>query len=223
MHQHISADWKLALASEFNKDYFIEIEKKINSDRLSGIEVFPDTEHILHALRLTAFEDVRVVILGQDPYHTVGMAHGLSFSVPSGQKLPPSLKNIFKELQSDLGIDNQHGCLEKWAQQGVLLLNTCLTVQAGVPMSHASIGWQQFTDTVLHIISEHCKGVVFILWGKQAQLKRQIINENLHLVLDSAHPSPLSAHNGFWGCKHFSKTNAWLLAQGKAPIDWRVD
>jgi uracil-DNA glycosylase len=223
MYEQISQDWKDALNQEFEKDYFLKIEKRLDADIQSGIEVYPQIKNIFRALELTSLSHLKVVILGQDPYHTPGMATGLSFSVPKGQKLPPSLKNIYKELQTDFDCSiPMHGCLENWAKQGVLLLNTCLTVQKGVAYSHSNIGWQIFTNFILQVINAQCNHIVFILWGKHAHQYKQYISASKHLVLESAHPSPLSAHNGFWNSKPFSKTNDWLIAHDRDAIDWSL-
>ena len=186
-----------------------------------GAVVYP--AHPLWALQLTPLSAVRVVILGQDPYHGPGQAQGLSFSVADGVKFPPSLRNIFKELQQDLGLPvPHHGNLTHWAEQGVLLLNASLTVRANEPMSHSRIGWAEFTDAAIRKVSEQRKNVVFLLWGKFAQEKQPLIDETQHLVLKAAHPSPLSAHNGFFGCRHFSKTNEYLVRNGIDPVDWSL-
>jgi uracil-DNA glycosylase len=185
--------------------------------------IYPPGSLLFNAFNTTPFEKVKVVLLGQDPYHGKGQAHGLSFSVPEGIKPPPSLINIFKELQSDTGVPiPRHGNLSKWAQQGVLLLNACLTVRENDPLSHSKIGWTQFTDSVISTISATKKNVVFLLWGKYAQEKQALIDETKHLVLKAAHPSPYSANNGFFGCRHFSKANDYLMKNGLDPIDWAL-
>lgn len=218
----IEESWKQALAQEFAKPYFAGIKSFIQQQKQNGKKVYPPGSLIFNAFNLTPFDQVKVVIIGQDPYHGPGQAHGLCFSVPKGIKPPPSLVNIFKELKSDLGIDPpNHGNLENWAKQGVLLLNASLTVNESEPNSHVQAGWHTFTDAVIKIISERKQGVVFLLWGKFAQDKAALIDTTRHFVLKSAHPSPFSA-TMFFGCKHFSKTNALLEQQGKTPIDWRL-
>lgn len=218
----IEESWKQALAQEFAKPYFAGIKSFIQQQKQNGKKVYPPGSLIFNAFNLTPFDQVKVVIIGQDPYHGPGQAHGLCFSVPKGIKPPPSLVNIFKELKSDLGIDPpNHGNLENWAKQGVLLLNASLTVNESEPNSHVQAGWHTFTDAVIKTISERKQGVVFLLWGKFAQDKAALIDTTRHFVLKSAHPSPFSA-TMFFGCKHFSKTNALLEQQGKAPIDWRL-
>ncbi|AHG60189.1 Ung [Buchnera aphidicola str. G002 (Myzus persicae)] len=195
--------------------------KFIKQQRLKKI-IYPDQKYIFNAFLLTNLNDIKVVILGQDPYFSQDQAHGLSFSVPKNSTIPPSLKNIYKELNSDFKKKHifNHGCLQNWATQGVFLLNTILTVESGKPKSHSSIGWHIFTDKVISIISSYRKSVVFLLWGKDAQKKRHLININNHYILKSPHPSPLSAHRGFFGCKHFSLTNKILSDNKKKPIDW---
>ncbi|MEP6594786.1 MAG: uracil-DNA glycosylase, partial [Ginsengibacter sp.] len=195
----------------------------IKAEKALGKKIYPPGSLIFNAFYKTPFDKVKVVILGQDPYHNVGQAHGLSFSVPKGVAKPPSLVNIFKELESDLGIPPaSHGDLEKWAQQGVLLLNATLTVRENEPGSHSKIGWINFTDEVIKKISEEKKVIVFLLWGRFAQDKRILIDETRHHVLKAAHPSPFSADKGFFGCRHFSKTNELLMKQGDEPIDWKL-
>ena len=224
MDVKIEPSWKEVLRSEFNKPYFQQIALHLKTEKSQGKLIFPPGGLIFNAFNKTAFDKVAVVILGQDPYHGAGQAHGLCFSVQDGIAPPPSLINIFKELQDDIGIDMpRHGNLTHWAEQGVFLLNASLSVRAGEPMSHAKIGWAQFTDTVIKTISDQKKNVVFLLWGKFAQEKKALIDESKHLILKAAHPSPLSAHAGFLGCKHFSKTNAFLVSKGIDPIDWKID
>jgi uracil-DNA glycosylase len=223
----IPASWSIHLAPEFKKPYWPQIGKFLAEEAKKKTEIFPPRHQIFRALELCPFETTKVVILGQDPYHDNGQAEGLCFSVPPDvKKVPPSLVNIYKELESDLGKEKfkrpKHGNLVKWAQQGVLLLNTGLTVTAHKANSHKGVGWHSFTDAVIKAVSKDLKGVVFILWGKPAQDKAKFIDESKHYVLKSAHPSPLSAHNGFFGNKHFSKTNEKLAKQGKTPIDWQV-
>jgi len=221
MDVKIEDSWKEVLKEEFAKDYFLQIATFIKTEKSAGKIIYPPGALIFNAFEKTPFDKVKVVLLGQDPYHNPGQAHGLSFSVPDGVTKPPSLINIFKEIQSDLGINPPvNGNLEKWAQQGVLLLNASLTVRAGEANSHAKIGWHEFTDAVIKTISSEKKGVVFLLWGRFAQDKQVLIDETRHYVLKAAHPSPLSANNGFFGCKHFSKTNAILRQQSLEAIDW---
>ncbi len=223
MDVKIEASWKEVLKGEFSKDYFPQIPLHIKIEKSQGKTIYPPGSLIFNAFNTTPFDKVKVVILGQDPYHGQGQAHGLCFSVQNGVPPPPSLMNIFKELQEDIGIDiPNHGNLTHWAQQGVFLLNASLTVRAGEPMSHSKIGWAAFTDTVIKKISEQKKNVVFLLWGKFAQEKRVLIDETKHCILRSVHPSPLSAYGGFFGCKHFSKTNEYLVSKGIDPVDWSL-
>lgn len=213
--------WKEVLSNERKEQYFLDLLKFVESERLSGRQIFPPNSEVFNALGTTPFENVKVVILGQDPYHGFGQAHGLCFSVRPPVPPPPSLVNIFKELKSDLGVPiANHGCLEKWAQQGVLLLNAVLTVQEGKPGSHANRGWERFTDAVIRKINDLRPQVVFLLWGSYAQKKASFVDTTRHTVLKAPHPSPLSAHNGFFGCKHFSKANDILVANGQQPINW---
>ncbi len=201
----------------------LALRQFLRDEKAAGKIIYPPGAQIFNALDSTPLPQVKVVILGQDPYHGPGQAHGLCFSVAPGVPAPPSLKNIFKELQRDLGLPvPNHGCLQRWAEQGVLLLNTSLTVEQGQAGSHASKGWQTFTDRIIELVNQECQGVVFLLWGAHAQSKRKLIDASKHQVLCSAHPSPLSAHRGFLGNGHFSATNAYLQAQGKNPIDWRL-
>lgn len=221
MDVKIEGSWKQALKAEFDKPYFKQIVLHIKTEKGQGKTIYPPGSRIFHAFDQTPIDQVKVVILGQDPYHGAGQAHGLSFSVPNGVPPPPSLINIFKEIQTDIGVDPpRHGNLEHWAKQGVLLLNASLTVRAGEPMSHSKIGWAVFTDMVIKTISEKKKHVVFMLWGKFAREKKILIDTSKHLVLESAHPSPLSAHNGFFGSRHFSKANEYLVKNRIEPIDW---
>jgi uracil-DNA glycosylase len=223
MDVKIEPSWKEILKSEFNKPYFQQIVHHIKTERSQKKIIYPAGNNIFNAFNTTPFDKVKVVILGQDPYHGIGQAHGLCFSVQNGVAPPPSLVNIFKELQEDIGINiPNHGNLTHWAEQGVFLLNASLTVRAGEPMSHSKIGWAEFTDMVIKKISDAKEHVVFILWGKFAQEKRGLIDESKHLVLRSAHPSPLSANSGFFGCRHFSKANAFLMKHGLDPIDWNI-
>ena len=224
MEVQIEDSWKEQLGNEFNQPYFEQIVSFLKAEKAAGKVVYPPGKYIFNAFNTTPFNKVKVVILGQDPYHNPGQAHGLSFSVPHGIAPPPSLVNIFKELLQDLGISApKHGNLEKWAKQGVLLLNASLTVEANKPMSHSKIGWHIFTDAVIKTISLHTEGVVFLLWGSFAKTKQELIDISKHLVLTAAHPSPLSAYNGFFGCGHFSKTNKWLTDHGIKPIDWELN
>jgi uracil-DNA glycosylase len=219
----IETTWKEELKEEFDKPYFGNVVGFLKEEKGAGKTIYPPRALIFNAFNCTPFKNVKVVIIGQDPYHNPGQAHGLSFSVPDGVQPPPSLVNIFKELHEDLGLPiARTGNLEKWAKQGVLLLNASLTVEANKPMSHSEVGWHVFTDEVIRHISKHKEHVVFMLWGKFAQTKASLIDASKHLILKAAHPSPLSAYNGFYGCKHFSKTNSWLQEKGEKPIDWSL-
>lgn len=223
MEVRIEASWKELLKEEFGKEYFKRIPEHLRVEKAQGKKIFPPGSLIFHAFNCTPFDKVKIVILGQDPYHGPGQAHGLCFSVRRGVPPPPSLLNIFKELSEDVGMPLPgHGDLEHWARQGVFLLNASLTVRAGEPMSHAQIGWATFTDSVIRLISEKKDHLVFMLWGKFAQEKRKLVDESKHLVLRAPHPSPLSAHNGFFGCRHFSQANEFLMRQGMDPIDWKL-
>lgn len=218
----IEDSWKTVMNDEFNKPYFIELKRFILAEK-QHYKIYPAGNKIFAAFDATPFNNVKVVLLGQDPYHGEGQAHGLCFSVPEGIKPPPSLINIFKELESDLGIKpSHHGNLGKWAEEGVLLLNATLTVRANMAGSHQNKGWEIFTDAVIKKLSEFRENIVFILWGAYAQAKEQIIDTGKHYVLKAPHPSPLSANRGFWGCKHFSKTNKILIDKGLKPIDWAL-
>ncbi|HUS03681.1 MAG TPA: uracil-DNA glycosylase [Chitinophagaceae bacterium] len=224
MDVKIEESWKDVLKDEFTKDYFFQIVTFIKTEKAAGKIIYPPGALMFNAFEKTPFDKVKVVLLGQDPYHNPGQAHGLSFSVPNGVVKPPSLINIFKELQSDLGISPAaDGNLEKWAVQGVLLLNASLTVRKNEPGSHSKIGWIDFTGAVIKKISEEKKGVVFLLWGKFAQDKHVLIDETKHHVLKAAHPSPFSADKGFFGCRHFSKANEFLMKEGLQPIDWKLN
>lgn len=215
--------WSHLLSEEKHKAYFQKIWHHVQQQRRAGVEVYPKQEDIFNALKYTPYDQVKVVILGQDPYHGPGQAHGLCFSVAKGIKPPPSLVNIFKELQRDLGLAiPTHGCLEHWARQGVLLLNTVLTVEAGQPQSHAALGWETFTDAIIASLNQHTTPIVFLLWGSAAQKKAALIDTRKHVILRAPHPSPLSAHRGFLGCGHFSQTNKILGANGQQPIDWSL-
>jgi uracil-DNA glycosylase len=218
--------WAEVLKDELKKSYLVRLKAFLAQEQFLGHIVYPSEKNIFRALELTSFDNVKVVLVGQDPYHGPGQAHGLSFSVPQGIRPPPSLQNIFKELLSDLGIPvPSTGCLEPWAKQGVLLLNATLTVREAEPLSHHKKGWEEFTDAIIQRIAERKKHVVFMLWGKNAQEKCErfshLLKDN-HLVLTAAHPSPYSANNGFFGCKHFSQANAYLVAHGLEPIQWSV-
>lgn len=216
--------WKDALASEFQAPYFRELKAFLLKEREAGQVFYPPGPLIFKALDSTPFDQVKVVVLGQDPYHGPGQAHGLSFSVPDGIPAPPSLNNIFKELHADLGLPiPAHGNLEKWAAQGVLLLNATLTVRAHQAASHQGKGWERFTDAIIRVLNERREGLVFVLWGRFAREKGQFIDRDRHHVLTAPHPSPLSAHNGFFGCRHFSAINRLLEKGGQAPIDWSLN
>lgn len=224
MDVKIEEGWKNVLQSEFSKPYFQNAVAFIKAERAQGKTVYPPGPLIFNAFDKTPFNTVKLVLLGQDPYHGYGQAHGLSFSVPDGIRPPPSLINIFKELHSDIGMPiPKTGNLTKWATQGVLLLNSVLTVRANEAASHAKIGWMEFTDAVIHKISEEKEGVVFLLWGRFAQEKQGLIDQTRHHVLKAAHPSPFSVEKGFFGCKHFSKANDYLVNQGQTPINWNLD
>ncbi len=219
----IDESWKKELEAEFNASYFHELKEFLVKER-ENFKIYPPGSLIFNAFNHTPFNDVRVVLIGQDPYHGYGQAHGLCFSVSDGVKPPPSLVNIFKELNSDLGIPvSSHGNLEKWADQGVLLLNATLTVRANQAGSHQKKGWETFTDAVIKRLSEKRVGLIFILWGRYAQAKEEIIDTKKHYILKAAHPSPFSAYNGFFGCKHFSKSNEILKRHGLPEIDWKLN
>jgi uracil-DNA glycosylase len=221
MEVKMEASWKKELSPLFEKDYFNQITAHLKTEKALKRTIFPKGSLIFNAFEHTPFDQVKVVILGQDPYHNPGQAMGLSFSVPDGVKTPPSLVNIYKELHADTGLPiPTTGNLTHWAQQGVLLLNAALTVRANEPGSHAKIGWMHFTDEVIKILSTKKTRLVFILWGNFAIQKQILIDATKHKILKAAHPSPLSAHNGFWGCKHFSATNEYLVAHNNNPIDW---
>ena len=222
MKEIIHNSWQTILTDEFEKEYYQKLRNFLKKEYTTQ-KIHPDMYHIYEALELTPYEKVKVVILGQDPYHGVNQAHGLSLSVQPGVKIPPSLNNIYKELQSDLGISPvKHGNLVSWAKQGVLLLNTVLTVREGQAYSHRGKGWEILTDKIIEKLNEREKPIVFILWGKPAQEKMKMIDKSRHIILTSAHPSPLSAHRGFLGSKPFSKTNDALMALGETPIDWQL-
>jgi uracil-DNA glycosylase len=215
--------WEAQLKDEKEQSYLQAALNFVKQERAKGKIIYPAQNDIFNALKYTPFDEVKVVIIGQDPYHGPNQAHGLCFSVKPGVAIPPSLKNILQELHTDLGVTiPKSGCLEKWAKQGVLLLNASLTVEAGKPQSHANIGWEKFTDKVIQVLNEQKQGLIFILWGSPAQRKGQIIDPTRHTILKAPHPSPLSAHRGFFGCKHFSKTNELLHKMGKTEIDWSL-
>ncbi len=217
--------WDTLLSPEAEKDYYRELRTFLKNEYLrSGVPIYPDMNDIFNAFKFTDYNDVRAVIIGQDPYHGEGQAHGLCFSVKKGVRKPPSLMNIFKELQSDLGIaPPEHGELTQWAQNGVMLLNSVLTVRAGNAGSHRAKGWETFTDKAISLLNEREEPICFILWGGYARAKKNLITGKQHLVLEAAHPSPLSAYNGFFGCRHFSKCNEFLLSVGKDEIDWKIE
>ena len=219
----ISNDWLPALRGEFQKDYYKKLHQTVVQEYQSR-QIFPEADDLFNAFHLTPLKDVKVVIFGQDPYHNVGQAHGLCFSVKPGVEIPPSLVNIYKELQDDLGcyIPN-HGYLVKWAEQGVLLLNTVLTVRAHQANSHRGIGWEEFTDAAIRILNEQDRPIVFILWGRPAQMKKAMLHNPKHLILEAPHPSPLSSYRGFFGSKPFSKANDFLKQHGMEPIDWQIE
>lgn len=219
----ISNDWLAPLTGEFKKPYYAALYRKV-VEEYQTTQVFPEADDIFNAFNLTPLSQVKAVILGQDPYHGDGQAHGLCFSVKPGIDAPPSLMNIYKELQEDIGCyipDN--GYLEKWAKQGVLMLNTVLTVRAHQAFSHRGIGWEEFTDAAIRILNEQDRPIVFLLWGSPARAKKSMLNNPKHLILETVHPSPLSAYRGFFGCRHFSKTNEFLTAHGETPIDWQIE
>lgn len=223
MIQDKNQTWSTVLAEEKKSSFFSAVLKYIHNERSTHKTIYPAPDKVFNAFKLTPFADVSVVLLGQDPYHGAGQAEGLSFSVPRGIAIPPSLQNIYKELHDDIGCTTpDHGHLEHWATQGVLLLNSVLTVEAGKPGSHAGHGWEQFTDTVIRILSEKHSGLVFLLWGNYAKNKQYLIDSTRHTILTATHPSPFSAYNGFFGCKHFSKTNTALKHLDLPPINWEI-
>lgn len=219
----INGDWLEALKDEFKKDYYKQLFEKVNEEYRTRL-IFPPANDIFNAFHLTPLKDVKVVILGQDPYHGNNQAHGLCFSVKPEVEIPPSLVNIYKELQDDLGCTiPDHGYLVKWAKQGVLMLNTVLTVRAHQANSHRGIGWEEFTDAAIRVLNTQDRPIVFILWGRPAQMKKAMLNNPKHLILEAPHPSPLSSYRGFFGSRPFSKTNQFLEANGVEPIDWQID
>jgi uracil-DNA glycosylase len=220
MDVKIEESWKRALGLEFEKEYFKNVTNFVRGEYLAGKKVYPEPKNIFNAFNLTPLDSVKVVIIGQDPYHEPGQAHGLCFSVSGGVRVPPSLINIYKEIEADLGRKSvTNGDLTEWAKQGVLLLNSTLTVQAHAAASHAGKGWEQFTDAVIKALSQR-ENIVYLLWGSYAQRKAQFVNQNDNMVLKSVHPSPLSAHNGFFGNHHFSRANEYLSAHGQTPVEW---
>ncbi|MCI9163460.1 MAG: uracil-DNA glycosylase [Lachnospiraceae bacterium] len=219
----IANDWLVPMGEEFKKPYYKKLYEKVKEEYQTR-QVFPDANDIFNAFEFTPLSEVKVVILGQDPYHNVGQAHGLCFSVKPDVEIPPSLVNIYKELHDDLGCEiPNNGYLVKWAKQGVMLLNTVLTVRAHAANSHRGIGWEEFTDAAIRALNEQDRPIVFILWGRPAQTKKAMLNNPKHLILEAPHPSPLSAHRGFFGSRPFSKTNAFLESNGLAPIDWQIE
>ena len=222
MKPQLDDSWLKYLGPEFNKTYMQELSFFLRSEKQARKTIYPPSELMFNALNSLPLEQVKVVILGQDPYHGLGQAHGLSFSVPEGIKIPPSLVNIFKEIKADLGIDNRSGNLIQWVHQGVLLLNSVLSVEQAKAGSHRGQGWELFTDKIIEVINQQCPHVVFMLWGAYAQKKGAQINSQQHLVLNAPHPSPLSAHRGFLGCGHFSKCNESLIKHGMEPINWHL-
>ena len=220
---NIGNEWDELLKGEFEKDYYLKLREFLKKEYFT-YQVYPNMYDIFNALKFTSYSDVKAVIIGQDPYHGPGQAHGLCFSVQKGVAIPPSLQNMYKELYSDLGIPpSNHGYLKKWADNGVLMMNAVLTVRGGQANSHRNMGWEIFTDRVIELLNTREQPIVFILWGNNAKQKMKLITNTNHLILQAAHPSPLSAFNGFFGCKHFSKTNDFLASHGIAPIDWRID
>ncbi|MBD5139013.1 MAG: uracil-DNA glycosylase [Ruminococcus sp.] len=220
---NIGNEWDELLKDEFTKEYYLKLREFLKAE-YSTRRIYPNMYDIFNSLKFTSYSDVKAVIIGQDPYHGAGQAHGLCFSVQKGTAIPPSLQNIYKEIYSDLGIPPaNHGYLKKWADNGVLLMNTVLTVREGQANSHRGMGWEIFTDRVIELLNQRDKPIVFLLWGGNAKQKMRLITNPNHLILQAAHPSPLSAYNGFFGCRHFSKANEFLTANGMTPIDWRVD
>lgn len=219
----IENDWLEPLSGEFKKPYYRELYQKVKQEYETG-RVFPEPEDVFNAFQFTPLSKVKVVILGQDPYHNHGQAHGLCFSVKPEVDIPPSLVNIYQELKEDLGCEiPNHGYLKKWSDQGVMLLNTVLTVRAHAANSHQGIGWEQFTDAAIKVLNEQDRPMVFLLWGRPAQSKKAMLHNPKHLILEAPHPSPLSAYRGFFGCKHFSKANAFLESNGMEPVDWQIE
>lgn len=220
---HLNSGWRSLLQGEFERPYFQKLQEFLSHKISDGTQIYPAVENIFAALNATPPTAVKVVLLGQDPYHGPGQAHGLAFSVPPGQVIPPSLVNIFRELQDDQGYRPPlHGCLHKWADEGVLLLNTVLTVEKSKPGSHRNKGWERFTDHIIDLINMRCKPSVFLLWGNHAQSKTSLIDQTRHCLLKAPHPSPLSAYRGYFGCRHFSKSNRFLLERERTAVDWNL-
>ena len=220
---NIGNEWDELLKGEFEKEYYLKLREFLKREYFT-YQIYPNMYDIFNALKYTSYSDVKAVIIGQDPYHGPGQAHGLCFSVQKGVAIPPSLQNMYKELYSDLGITPaNHGYLKKWADNGVLMMNAVLTVRGGQANSHRNMGWEIFTDKVIELLNNREQPIVFILWGNNAKQKMKLITNPKHLILQAEHPSPLSAFNGFFGCKHFSKTNDFLISQGMTPIDWKID
>jgi len=220
---HIGNSWDPMLEDEFSKPYFRELMEFVDEE-YKNFTIHPDREDIFNALKCTSYENTKAVIFGQDPYHGENQAHGLAFSVKKGVDIPPSLRNIYKELQNEMGLTiPDHGCLEKWAKQGVLLLNSALTVRDGLANSHKNKGWEKFTDKIVSILNDRPAPVIFLLWGNDAKKKEELITNPQHIILTAAHPSPLSASRGFMGCGHFKKVNNILTAMNKTPIDWQIE
>lgn len=222
MKPQLQPSWLAQLSNEFNKPYMQQLKRFLTEQKAQRKIIYPKGKLIFNALNSTPFEQVKVVILGQDPYHGAGQAHGLCFSVPGNIPPPPSLLNIYREINNDLNIHNHSGNLSNWAKQGVLLLNSVLTVEHGKAASHQGQGWEQFTDSIIQTINDQLENIVFMLWGAYAQRKGELLSSNKHLILKAPHPSPLSAHRGFFGCRHFSSCNQYLVQQQKSPIDWQV-
>ncbi|MEZ3454821.1 MAG: uracil-DNA glycosylase [Oscillospiraceae bacterium] len=220
---NIGNEWDELLKDEFKKEYYLKLREFLKTE-YGTRRIYPNMYDIFNSLKYTSYSDVKAVIIGQDPYHGAGQAHGLCFSVQKGTAIPPSLQNIYKELYSDLGIPPApHGYLKKWADSGVLLMNAVLTVREGQANSHKGMGWEIFTDRVIELLNQREKPIVFLLWGGNAKQKMRLVSNPNHLILQAAHPSPLSAYNGFFGCRHFSKANEFLTANGMEPIDWRIE
>jgi len=219
----IEEGWKQALSDEFEKSYFISLQQFLHDEKMAHKVIYPHNSLVFNAFNSTPFRNVRVVIIGQDPYHGAGQAHGLCFSVQYGVKPPPSLVNIYKEIKADIGVNiPNHGNLQKWTEQGVFLLNAILTVEANKPASHQKKGWEEFTNAVIQKLSKEKEGLIFLLWGNFAQQKSVLIDEQKHIILKAPHPSPFSAHSGFFGCKHFCKVNEILIKENENPIEWQV-
>ncbi len=219
----LKGSWRTLIQQQLTEPYMQSLAQTLQQRAALGATILPPAKDVFHAFETLPLEDIKVIVLGQDPYHGVGQAHGLSFSVPHGVKVPPSLGNIYKELVTDVDCSiAQHGCLDQWAEQGVLLLNNVLTVEQGEAASHRKLGWEQFTDHIIATINQRCEGVVFMLWGAPAQHKATKVDRQKHCVLKAPHPSPLSAYRGFFGCRHFSQANTYLLGRGHKPINWQL-